>query len=243
MQADKEIRTDLALGYIRDEDDYTSNFTGALRRNVNAYSKTGLQATSFLLGPTEERLSGTDAAVILTRGNESKVVLFEAKWPRFATPHYRRDYVQTASGISHFSDQLQRQKRFTGHLQFSRCFTVNTPCIPNRAFFRRKALLVRGKRMLKPFAPIDRYPTTFGISRMSSPCFVQTVFLVLMSVCACHALADISVTADSNVVGATTCWQLATSENCRLLDTVHPVCYAFRTHRREDSNSRDAAVD
>jgi hypothetical protein len=55
---------------------------------------------------------GADAAIILTRGDMSKVAIFEAKWPRFKTPAYRWDYGQTSSGISHFSDQLERQKRW-----------------------------------------------------------------------------------------------------------------------------------
>jgi hypothetical protein len=36
--ADKEARSDLFRGFIRDENDYTSNFTGALRRIINSNS-------------------------------------------------------------------------------------------------------------------------------------------------------------------------------------------------------------
>lgn len=110
--SDREIRGELAIGAIKDENDYTSNFTGALRRNINSYSRSGLSATSFLLQHEVEREVGADAAIILTRGNQSKVAIFEAKWPRFATSGYRWDYQQTASGLSHFSDQLDRQKRW-----------------------------------------------------------------------------------------------------------------------------------
>ena len=114
--ADKEARSDLSLGYIKDENDYTSNFTGALRRIINSNSQTGLSAHSFLLQHSEERAMGADAAIILTRGNESKVAVFEAKWPRFATAGYQWDYVQTASGLSHFSDQLERQMNWRGQI-------------------------------------------------------------------------------------------------------------------------------
>jgi hypothetical protein len=109
--SDREIRSDLARGFIRDENDYTSNFTGALRRNINSYSGHGLQATSILITPSEEREMGVDAAIILSRGNESKISVFEAKWPRFTEPEYEWDYQQTASGLSHFSDQLNRQSK------------------------------------------------------------------------------------------------------------------------------------
>jgi hypothetical protein len=114
--ADREARSDLAGGYIQSEDDYTSNFTGALRRIINSNSKTGLTATSFLLSSPNERMTGTDAAIIITRQDQSKVALFEAKWPRFSQKQYSWDYAQTATGLSHFSDQLVRQgpweKRF-----------------------------------------------------------------------------------------------------------------------------------
>lgn len=110
--SDREVRSDLAIGAIKDENDYTSNFTSALRRNINSYSQSGLSATSFLLPHGDEREVGADAAIVLSRGNESKVAVFEAKWPRFANPGYAWDYAQTATGLSHFSDQLERQKRW-----------------------------------------------------------------------------------------------------------------------------------
>ena len=57
---------------------------------------------------------GADAAIILSCGTESKVAVFEAKWPRFMSPRYPWDYEQTASGLSHFSDQLERQTPWRG---------------------------------------------------------------------------------------------------------------------------------
>jgi hypothetical protein len=108
--ADKEARSDLMGGFIKDENDYTSNFTGALRRIINSNSQSGLSATSFLLTHGEERECGADAAIILSRGNQSKVAVFEAKWPRFKTPGYAWDHAQTDTGLSHYSDQLARQK-------------------------------------------------------------------------------------------------------------------------------------
>lgn len=90
--SDREARTDLAGGYIRDEDDYTSNLVGALRRNISAHSVTGLTATSFMISTEEERSIGCDAAIVVTSNGYSKIALFEAKYPRFAKPgHYRWD--------------------------------------------------------------------------------------------------------------------------------------------------------
>jgi hypothetical protein len=120
--ADKEARSDLSLGFIKDENDYTSNFTGALRRIINSNSQTGLSASSFLLQHSEEREMGADAAIILSRGSESKVAVFEAKWPRFMNPGYEWDYQQTASGLSHFSDQLERQAHWHGRFAIFEMF-------------------------------------------------------------------------------------------------------------------------
>jgi len=125
--ADKEARSDLAGGFIRDEDDYTSNFTGALRRIINSNSTTGLSATSFLLGTSVERSMGCDAAVIVRSNGQVKIATFEAKLPRFTDPYHRWDYAQTSSGLSHFSDQLERQKRFAGTLAVFEMFYCEAP--------------------------------------------------------------------------------------------------------------------
>lgn len=106
--ADKETRSDLAKGYIANENDYTSNFSGALRRNINAHS-TNFSATSFVLSSTIERLCGCDATIIIQSNNKSKILFFEAKYPRISQTTYDWDYAQTATGLSHFSDQLDRQ--------------------------------------------------------------------------------------------------------------------------------------
>lgn len=110
--SDKEIRSDLIIGEIASENDYTSNFTGALRRNINSYSHTGLKAKSFVLRPPEERETGCDAAIIVRRGHIGKILLIEGKWPRLSTANYKWDAKQTSSGLSHFSDQLSRQSTF-----------------------------------------------------------------------------------------------------------------------------------
>ena len=107
--SDKEIRSDLIFGFIASENDYTSNLTGALRRNINSYSRFGLKATSFVLKPNEEQGTGCDAAIVIRTGNSGKILLIEGKWPRLSQATHAWDWKQTASGMSHFSDQLSRQ--------------------------------------------------------------------------------------------------------------------------------------
>ncbi|HSI27697.1 MAG TPA: hypothetical protein VK953_00350 [Methylophilus sp.] len=110
--SDREIRSDLSIAMIVDENDYTSNFTGALRRNINSYSRTGIKAKSFTLPKKIEEAVGCDATIIIQSNGYSKVIMFEAKWPRISDPHYRWDYSQTSTGLSHFSDQLDRQSSY-----------------------------------------------------------------------------------------------------------------------------------
>jgi hypothetical protein len=111
--ADKEARSDLSLGFIAGENDYTSNFTGALRRIINSNSRSGLTATSFVLPARPERALGSDAAIVLNYGNEIKVAVFEGKLPRFSVSGYPWDHLQKSSASSHFSDQIKRQSRWT----------------------------------------------------------------------------------------------------------------------------------
>ena len=136
--ADTEARSDLANGFTKDENDYTSNFTSALRRNINSYSQTGLSATSFLLSHIEEREFGGDATIILSRGNESKVAILEAKWPRFSSAGHQWDYNQTATGLSHFSDQLERQKRWSGTCAIFEMFYCEYPFGEQPAFLDKR---------------------------------------------------------------------------------------------------------
>ncbi len=113
LVSDKETRHELSQKIIQDENDYTSNFTGAFRRRINAYSKTGLRATSIRLSPRGERKAGCDAAIIISSNDELKVALFEAKWPRISTP-YNWDYLRTSktAQFSHYSNQLDRQSHY-----------------------------------------------------------------------------------------------------------------------------------
>jgi hypothetical protein len=125
--SDREIRSDLSLGLISSENDYTSNFTGAFRRNVNCYSQTGLSVTSFLVPPHVERSDGVDATIIISNETESKVIFFEAKWPRFGTASYVWDHPQTATRLSHFSDQLDRQAQIPSSYPVFEMFYVEFP--------------------------------------------------------------------------------------------------------------------
>jgi hypothetical protein len=106
--ADRMVKADLIEGLISSENDYTSNLTCTIRRQINARACSRLKATSHVLKPRDERQTGCDACIILGNGRQFKVCLFEAKWPRLkAQNNYSWDYV--SEGESHFSEQIKKQ--------------------------------------------------------------------------------------------------------------------------------------
>ncbi|WP_025557956.1 hypothetical protein [Vibrio parahaemolyticus] len=111
--SDREVRTDLIAGYIANENDYTSNFTGTLRRKINAMALPGLNATSYVLKPKLERKLGADACIIFANETEFKVCIFEAKWPRLSMYTNYWDSIQKSTGCSHFDEQVERQKKYS----------------------------------------------------------------------------------------------------------------------------------
>jgi hypothetical protein len=111
--ADKSIRSELALGYIADENDYTSNFTAEFRRQINAKTIPNVTAISYKINGSLERKTGTDACIVFANDAEAKLCLFEAKLPRLSKKLNGWDSNQKSTGNSHFSSQLQRQCKFS----------------------------------------------------------------------------------------------------------------------------------
>ncbi|CAD0299327.1 hypothetical protein [Xanthomonas hortorum] len=107
--ADRLVRADLMHGIVVSENDYTSNFTSALRREINSRAIPGVSAHSQVLTPRIERKTGTDGCIIFRNKSHFKVGLFEAKWPRLSTHTNCWDSMQKSTGKSHFDSQLARQ--------------------------------------------------------------------------------------------------------------------------------------
>lgn len=107
--ADRLVRADLIEGIVVSENDYTSNFTGAFRREIHARAIPGLTAKIQVLNPSAERELGADACIILQNNREFKAGIFEAKWPRLSTHVNTWDSKQKSTGESHFYSQLQKQ--------------------------------------------------------------------------------------------------------------------------------------
>lgn len=106
--ADAEIRTDFNLGYVVNENDYTSNLTAHIRRIINTHLPLRVTTVSQKLPAHAEQAWGADACIILIDhdSGECKLCLFEAK-----TDRNNWDYLKAnkTSKVSHFSTQLARQ--------------------------------------------------------------------------------------------------------------------------------------
>ncbi|EOI6460979.1 hypothetical protein ACMU58_003461 [Vibrio cholerae] len=106
--ADAEIRTDFNLGYVVDENDYTSNLTAHIRRIINTHLPLRATTVAQKLPANAEHAWGVDACIILVDHDtrECKLCLFEAK-----TDRLNWDYLKTSKTpqVSHFSTQLARQ--------------------------------------------------------------------------------------------------------------------------------------
>jgi hypothetical protein len=120
--ADRTIRSELYLGYIADENDYTSNFTAEFRRQINTKSIQGVTATSYKVNGSIERKTGTDACIILANDTVAKMCLFEAKMPRLSKKVNAWDSIQKSTQQSHFSSQINRQHRYSGHFSIWEMF-------------------------------------------------------------------------------------------------------------------------
>ena len=125
--ADRTIRAELAEGLIASENDYTSNLTSMLRRQINARSIPNLHASSYVLRPSLERAVGADACIVLSNGVTFKLCIFEAKWPRLSTHRNCWDSLQKSTGKSHFDEQLARQARFNRRIATWEMFYSESP--------------------------------------------------------------------------------------------------------------------
>ena len=125
--ADMRTRRDLVDGIIIDERDYVSNLTNRIR---DFYLHVGLSCFSHAqtLPNAVSHHVGCDALIVCNMGSESKICLFEAKWPRLTqSGSYSWDYIQRGSSISHFSDQLQRQAAWSKYAAIWELFISESP--------------------------------------------------------------------------------------------------------------------
>lgn len=104
---DHACRTDLMNGIIANERDYVSTLCTRIRDHLRAFHIITNDIHAKTLNGKKERLFGCDSIMVFRLGNEVKVGLFEAKWPRFfKKPAYPWDKGPR------FSSQIIRQRNW-----------------------------------------------------------------------------------------------------------------------------------
>jgi hypothetical protein len=128
--ADKATRHDLSEGHVVSERDYMSALSTRIRDAWVAFGK-AYSYSRTLPGHLEQAL-GCDTLIVIHDEGDAKLCLIEAKWPRVATkPSYRWDKIQKVKGsakaVSHFSDQLNRQRRALPDAFVAEMFLLESP--------------------------------------------------------------------------------------------------------------------
>lgn len=129
-QADRETRKDLSEGAVVNERDYMSTLSTRIR---DAWKPIGAAYVySTTLPGNIEQVLGCDTLIILQDGEDAKICLIEAKWPRVVIkPSYKWDQLQKQKGkttkVSHFSSQIARQQLLLPDAVVAEMFLLESP--------------------------------------------------------------------------------------------------------------------
>jgi hypothetical protein len=112
-EADIECRQELRSGIIVSERDYVSVLMTKIRTGISRHLPFNCHAQT--IDSTQETRFGVDGIIVFQYGDEIKVGLFEAKRPQVTRQNYDWDYLSTRK-ISHFSEQIKKQRIWDGQL-------------------------------------------------------------------------------------------------------------------------------
>jgi hypothetical protein len=140
---DKQVRYDLAQQRIADERDCVARLVSNFTHPFGLFNQYGLGYLRFqskwfarVNDSYHEQTFGCDSMLVFRVGNQLKVGLFEAKWPRLIrNPSYGWDYAQESTKQSHFTDQIRRQAAWTGQAAIWETFFLEAPVGTSHASF------------------------------------------------------------------------------------------------------------
>lgn len=151
---DTNVRNDLHNNRIADERDYVSRmvthfnypfgiFNQYLFNHIKFKSKWFIKVNSG----HHERKFGCDSMLVFKVKNKIKVGLFEAKWPRLIiNPSYQWDYTQKSSKSSHFTNQIERQAKWTNQAAIWEMFFYEEKVgVFNSPFDKKASTCIRHK--------------------------------------------------------------------------------------------------
>lgn len=117
----------ISSNYFKSSFNAINKIINSLRRMNDSNTFERSFVFSRTTDPLQETKFGCDAMVMIRTNKFLKVGLFEAKWPRLKLVNYNWDSIQKKSGISHFSDQLDRQSKFSKEIAIWEMFLNDFP--------------------------------------------------------------------------------------------------------------------
>lgn len=112
-RVDIECREELRNGTIVSERDYVSALTTRMRIELARHLP--LNCHSQTIASQNENRYGVDGIIVFRSADEIKAGLFEAKRPQVTQNNHGWDYLSSRS-ISHFSEQIEKQRIWNGRL-------------------------------------------------------------------------------------------------------------------------------
>jgi len=112
-RVDIECREELRNGTLVSERDYVTALTTRIRLELSHHLPISCHAQT--INPRNENQFGVDGIVVFRSANKIKVGLFEAKRPQVTQNNHGWDYLSTRN-ISHFSEQIEKQRIWNGQL-------------------------------------------------------------------------------------------------------------------------------
>ncbi len=112
-RVDTECREELRKGTLVSERDYVTALTTRMRIELARHSFLSCHAQT--IAPQNETQYGVDGIIVFRSADEIKAGLFEAKRPQVTQKNYGWDYLNSRN-ISHFSEQIEKQRIWNGRL-------------------------------------------------------------------------------------------------------------------------------
>jgi hypothetical protein len=122
MKIDYRCREDLQRGRIVSERDYVSTFATRVRDSLTPH----FQCHSQTVRPQTETENGVDGIIVFKLDNLIKIGLFEAKRPQFTHSNLRWD-VLSSRNVSHFTEQIENQRKWKNIFAIWEVFINETP--------------------------------------------------------------------------------------------------------------------
>lgn len=110
---DAKCREELRTGILVSERDYVSALTTRIR--IELIRHLPLNCYAQTIDPQYEKKFGVDGIIVFRSADKIKAGLFEAKRPQVKQNNHRWDYLSSRN-ISHFSEQIQKQRIWNNRL-------------------------------------------------------------------------------------------------------------------------------